>query len=349
MAKIKIRLAARCEAAGRPNNEDNYQVCENLSEDKWGFTTDSETELSEFGTLLVVADGMGGMNAGEIASEIAVNTIKECFSTQKLSKESLGYPENVKSFIKKAIQEADRNIKRKGATDKSMSGMGSTIVMAWLLGKYVYVGWCGDSRAYRFNPADGLQQLSHDHSYVQELVDKGKLDKELAFDFPDRNIITRSLGDPRHKANPDVQEFPLRNGDLFLLCSDGLSGVLRDGEMENVINANINSLDACRTALWETSCEAEWDDNVTFVLCQVLSGVEAEKANSTLKITEQENSGVPAQERQPEEVQQPETVEKAPLKKKKSRKWLWVIITLLLLAAGIYMLLKNISITLPQS
>ncbi|MDR0542148.1 MAG: protein phosphatase 2C domain-containing protein [Dysgonamonadaceae bacterium] len=349
MAKVKLRLAARCEAAGRPNNEDNYLICENLSEGKWSFTTDREIELSEWGTPLVVADGMGGMNAGEVASALAIDSIKEWFSSGNLSQEDFSYPENIKDYIRKAIQAADRNIKRKGSSDESMSGMGSTVILAWLVGKYVYVGWCGDSRAYRFNTAGGLQQLSRDHSYVQELVDKGKLDKELAFDFPDRNIITRSLGDPRRSANPDVQEFLLRNGDIFLLCSDGLSGVLRDREIEGVISAGAGSMEACRDALWETSREAEWDDNVTIVLCQVLSGAEVEKASVTLKITEPKIPCLSAQEKQAEETAagQREVTVKMPAEKKKSKKWLWTTIVIFLLAAGIYVFLQNTTIGNP--
>jgi serine/threonine protein phosphatase PrpC len=272
MANIKFRVAARCEAAGRPNNEDNYQVGDNLNENQWGFTTDKEVTLASKGALLAVADGMGGMNAGEVAAAIAIETVKEWFSSENLTEERLSSPGSIKQYIRAAIRSADSNIKKEGAADKGKRGMGSTIVLAWLTDERIYIGWCGDSRAYRFNPADGLIQLSHDHSYVQELVDAGKLEPELAFDYPDSNIVTRSLGDPRGIANPDVREFPLRDGDIFLLCSDGLSGVLRDPEIEKVISENTHQLEALRDALWDTSCEAGWDDNVTLALCQVLSG-----------------------------------------------------------------------------
>jgi serine/threonine protein phosphatase PrpC len=272
MASIKIRLAARCEEAGRTNNEDNFTICENLSEDKWAHIADREVELSEAGVLLVVCDGMGGMNAGEVASAIAVKTIEEWFSSANLSRERFDRVNDVKSYIRKAVQAADRAIKDRSAADESVRGMGSTIVLAWLKGNNVYIGWCGDSRAYRFNAAEGLQQLSHDHSYVQELVDKGKLKPEYAFDFPDRNIITRSLGDPNRKANADVQEFAIRNGDVYLLCSDGLTGVLRDDHLAQLIAANTDSARNCIEALWAAGEEEGWDDNATVLICQVISG-----------------------------------------------------------------------------
>lgn len=269
---IIFRMAARCEAAGRPNNEDNYQVDENLSDNKWGFTADKELSLSEKGALLVVCDGMGGMNAGEVASAIAVNTIKKWFDAERLTDEILSNDKLRLQYIQDAIQAADEAIKQDSKQNPEHEGMGSTIVLAWLLGKKVYVGWCGDSRAYRYNSKTGLVRLSHDHSYVQELVDAGKLTEELAFDHPDNNIITRSLGDPRGKAQPDTRVFDLANEDIILLCSDGLCGCLRDKQIETVISNNQTSMQQLRDALWQADEAAGWHDNVTIVLAQILSG-----------------------------------------------------------------------------
>lgn len=269
---IKFRLAARCEAAGRPNNEDNFQVDENLSDNQWGFTSDKEIDLGEKGALLVVCDGMGGMNAGEVASDIAVRTIKDWFAAEKLTEAVLASPLN---YIKSAIVAADAAIKADEKANPEHDGMGSTIVMAWLLGEKVYVGWCGDSRCYCYNPKSGLVRLSHDHSYVQELVDAGKLTEELAFDHPNSNIITRSLGDPSGAARPDVKEYDLHNEDIIMLCSDGLCGCLRDNEIEEVIRNNQTSMEGCRDALWAADEAAGWHDNVTIAMAQILSGAPA--------------------------------------------------------------------------
>ncbi|MBQ8938917.1 MAG: serine/threonine-protein phosphatase [Paludibacteraceae bacterium] len=270
--QLIFRLAARCEAAGRPNNEDNYQVDENLADDRWGFTADKEIPLGEKGALLVVCDGMGGMNAGEIASQIAVNTIKEWFDAEKLTDKVLGSSASIRHYIADAIQAADAAIKKDGKDNPEHEGMGSTIVLAWLLDKKVYVGWCGDSRIYRYNPKSGLERLSHDHSYVQELVDAGKLTEELAFDHPNNNIITRSLGDPRGKAQPDTKEYDLCNEDIIMLCSDGLCGCLRDNEIEELIKQHQTSMQECRDALWDADEAAGWHDNVTIALAQIISG-----------------------------------------------------------------------------
>ncbi len=272
MGKIKFRMAARCEAAGRPNNEDNFQLSDDVSGNGWEFTTDKEIVLGKKGALMVVADGMGGMNAGEVASALAVDTIKEFFSSELQAATDLRSHDSVKKFVEKAIIAADARIKSESRQDKSKEGMGSTIVLAWMIGDSVYVGWCGDSRAYCFNPADGLQRLSRDHSYVQELVDSGRLMPEYAFDHPESNIITRSLGDPRQKARPEVAVFPLRNSDIIMLCSDGLSGVLRDEDIAGIIGSHAGSMEECRDALWSAARDAGWHDNVTVGLCQILSG-----------------------------------------------------------------------------
>jgi len=274
MSEIKLRMAARCEAAGRPYNEDNFQLTDNLDGDQWEFMTDKEITLSEKGALLVVCDGMGGMNAGEKASEQAVNTIKERFATANLTSQVMASHDTIMQYIEQAITAADSAIKETGSQNKEFEGMGSTIVLAWIVQNHVYVGWCGDSRAYRFNPASGMEQLSHDHSYVQELVDSGKLSKELAFDHPNSNIITRSLGDSRQPAQPDVVGFPLNNGDVILLCSDGLSGVLRDSEIESILLNSSDTMENCRDTLWTESEKSGWTDNVTIALCQIISGVE---------------------------------------------------------------------------
>ena len=274
MSNIKFIMAARCEAAGRPSNEDNFQLTDDLAGDQWSFITDHEVDLGEKGALLIVCDGMGGMNAGEVASKLAVESIKESFSSGRLTNEVTATSASIMRYIEKAIIAADMRIKEQGKNDREKEGMGSTIVLAWIIGQSAFIGWCGDSRAYRFHPVFGLQRLSHDHSYVQSLVDSGQLSEESAFDHPYGNIITRSLGDPGQTAIPEVKEYSLNNGDVIMLCSDGLCGVLRDHVIETVMNENAESISACRDALWDAARNTGWHDNVTIGLCGIVSGCE---------------------------------------------------------------------------
>ena len=134
---LKIRLAARCEAAGRPENEDNFQVAEDLSVSNTGFTTDKVFSLGSKGTLLLVCDGMGGMNAGEVASAVGVETIKNLFAPQLLTGDVLTDDDSVCLYMKRAIIKADARIKEEASKDDAKHGMGSTAVMAWLLGHKV--------------------------------------------------------------------------------------------------------------------------------------------------------------------------------------------------------------------
>ncbi len=283
MKKYKFRLAAYTDSAGKSNpeaprngNEDNMFVCADLSSKNQGtlFSIDKEETLSKGGCLLVVADGMGGMNAGEVASEIAINVVKESFSPDTIQTAVFESAKTRTRFLENIVVRADFAIKKHAEQHLECEGMGSTIVMAWLYDGQVTVTWCGDSRAYLYRPNVGLKQISKDHSYVQELMDEGKITMDEAFDHPYNNIITRSLGDKAHKAKPDSITIPVFRGDIIMVNSDGLSGVLRDAELENIISENCQTMSSCRAALWNAAEQADWYDNVTAILCEITDGTE---------------------------------------------------------------------------
>ncbi len=302
--KIKIRLAAYTDPAGKwnesaPNkgNEDNLFVDADLSNDIQGqFLADEVQDLGEAGCLMVVADGMGGMNAGEVASAVAIETVKAGFEKSRLTASVLSSADSRARYMEGIVVDADAAIKKKSNSDKECEGMGSTLILAWLFGDTLTVTWCGDSRAYLFREPEGIRQISKDHSYVQGLVDEGKITEEEAFVHPYGNIVTRSLGDPSAKAKPDSVSLSVCRGDIILLCSDGLSGVLRDRKsydrdgallpgknLEDIIRANRSSMTACRTALWEAAEAAEWYDNVTAILCEITEGPEASSPHKTIE------------------------------------------------------------------
>ena len=279
MKQIKFRLTAYTDPAGKRNdelpykgNEDNFYVDADLSNDVQGeFSSDKVQVLSKQGCLLTVADGMGGANAGEVASKIAIDTVKEFFGKEKIKAQKFETAKQRAAYMEKLVVQASRNICKKAAADSACEGMGSTIIMGWLSGNELTVTWCGDSRAYVLR--DGvLCQVSNDHSYVQQLVDEHKITRDEAFDHPYGNIITRSLGDPDKDAEPDSITMKVYKGDIILVCSDGLSGVLRDSTIQDIINGNRDSMVACREALWEAAEKADWYDNVTAILCEVTEG-----------------------------------------------------------------------------
>ena len=274
MSRLIFNMAAKCDKAGRSENQDNYWVCPDLTH--WdaqigkSVGNDEDVELSTKGALLVVADGMGGMNAGEKASELVIAGVKKRFSN--IPESILTNEEEIKKFIKDTITEADQSVKDYAKANRSAEGLGSTIVLLWILNERAYCGWCGDSRIYRYNPNNELVRLSHDHSYVQGLVDEGKISEEDAFDHPDGNIITRSLGDNGDVANPEIMVYDVCERDVFLLCSDGLCGLLPDKDIEDIISRNCSSTKDALAELWEAGTKAGWSDNATIDLLYVISG-----------------------------------------------------------------------------
>lgn len=270
---FKFKLGAQTNVGCvRTNNEDNFVVSADLNAGEWLLPRDCHTvfTLGNKGAMLVVADGMGGLDAGEIASRIAVDTMKEFFSADKITDEIVKDASTIRKYMYEAVVAADNAIKRKSREEKSVKSMGTTLVAAWLFDGYANIIWCGDSRGYLFNPVSGLAQVTKDHSYVQELVDSGRLLPEYAFDHPDNNIITRSLGNPQKAANPDFVRLPLQEGEVILLCTDGLNSMLRDEEIEAVMQETSNEIDTCTKALIQGALDLGGHDNVTVVLCQIV-------------------------------------------------------------------------------
>lgn len=301
--KISFKLVAYTDAAGkyspdafRSGNEDNFYVSDDLANSSaHNVSQDEIIQLGNLGVLMVVADGMGGMNAGEVASQIAVDTIKDAFTIDKLSESVTATVQSRQKYLEQVIKLADKNIKSESRQDRAKEGMGSTIIIAWIVDDDLSISWCGDSRAYLFNEKSGIRLISQDHSYVQELVNKGMLTYEQTFDHPQNNIITRSLGDPTKDAKPESKNLKIGKGDIILLCSDGLSVVLRDRKtydqtgklypeenLEDIIRAHTVSMKECREALWAAAERGGWYDNVTAILCQIVQGPESRWANAPM-------------------------------------------------------------------
>lgn len=275
MSNITFRMAAKTDVGlVRTNNEDNFQVSDDLANGQMRWVNNQVCQLGEKGALLVVADGMGGMNAGEVASELAIQTVREWFTPDNITPSVTKNRFSIEKFMNEAIVAADKRIEHEGKTNPEARGMGTTIVIAWMLEGKLYVSWCGDSRAYIYNPQAGLHQITKDHSYVQDLVDKGSISREDAFDFPDSNIITRSLSDDSRTAKPESMMHPyeLCTGDIVLLCTDGLCGMIRDYEIEAVMRRNEHDMNQCVDSLIQAACDAEGSDNVTVCVAQVLQG-----------------------------------------------------------------------------
>ena len=210
--------------------------------------------------LFAIADGMGGARAGEVASALAAGALEESRATG-------GGEERVIELI----QEANRRVHQRASTDAATSGMGTTITVALVeRDGTITFGHVGDSRAYLFRDG-GLEQLTDDHSLVAELVRRGELSPEAAEVHPQRSVITRALGtDP----DVDVAAFPFtaQPGDIYLICSDGLSDMVGAERIEQIVRENRRDLDAAARALVHEANRAGGEDNITAVLFEVIEG-----------------------------------------------------------------------------
>jgi serine/threonine protein phosphatase PrpC len=230
---------------------------------------------------------MGGANAGEVASSIAIETIQQAFHKQRLS-DVVNSDTDIEQFLIQITRDADKAIVKHSKKNKETKGMGTTLVMVWVMGSKAYICWCGDSRCYVFNPEVGLTRLSKDHSLVQQLVDKGELSPENAHNHPMSNIITQCLGNTANKICPDTRVYELAHNDVLLLCTDGLCGLCTDDEIMQVMASN-EDIVAMKGLLIEEALKAGGYDNVTVAICHIdsptlkNSRIRSESLRSTLR------------------------------------------------------------------
>ncbi|MDB5312722.1 MAG: stp [Gemmataceae bacterium] len=217
-------------------------------------------------TVGIVADGMGGQAAGEIASKRAVEIAPR--ELRKNLSPNLN-PEAVNAVIRRAIVQANEEIMAMGALDKDMKNMGTTVVMAiWRKGSEMYVAGVGDSRAYLIRNRK-IQQLTVDHSLAQALVEARTISPAEAKDHRFRNVLWKYLGSKEVGEGPDVGVIPLQGGDRFLLCTDGLTGVVPDEQLATFISEQTD-VQACAEALGQIALDQGSRDNVSCIVIEVV-------------------------------------------------------------------------------
>ncbi len=225
--------------------------------------------------LYCVADGMGGHASGEIASRIAVEELED-FYRRTAKDADLTWPfkmDRTRNYeenrLATGIKLANTRIYETAGTDASYRGMGTTIVSLHFADEGVYVGHVGDSRAYCLR-AGALRQMTEDHSLLNDYLKAKKLTAEEIDAFPHKNVIVRALG-MKDTVQVDVDRFEVSDGDVFLLCSDGLSGMVNDQALVSTVQAS-SDLEASCTQLIEMANAAGGNDNITCILLRYKSG-----------------------------------------------------------------------------
>jgi protein phosphatase len=254
---MKIRYAAKTDVGmKRTHNEDYFSLIEDEQ-------------------LFLVADGMGGHASGEVASKMAAETISEFYQRTREDEDvtwpykmdrSLSYVEN---RLVCAIKLANLRIFETSCRDIRYKGMGTTIVSTLVVGDKVYVGHVGDSRVYRIRE-NGINQLTRDHSLLEDYKEaKPDMTEEEERNFPHKNVITRALG-MRETVQVDIRAHQIKSGDVYLLCSDGLSGMVPDDQILQ-ITANAKSLERAVAELVDAANRNGGTDNVTTLMLQCLA------------------------------------------------------------------------------
>jgi PPM family protein phosphatase len=219
-------------------------------------------------TVCLVADGMGGQAAGEIASKRAIEVIPR---ELKKHLSATAAADEAKHILRRAIVQANEEIIAMGALDRDLRNMGTTIVMAvWRKGADLFLASVGDSRAYAVHNGQ-IKQLTVDHSLAQALVEAKTISAEEAREHRFRNVLWKYLGSKEVGDGPEVKVLPLQPGDRFLLCTDGLSGVVPDDRLLQCIEEN-SDVQRCADALGQLALDSGSRDNVS---CIVIDVVEA--------------------------------------------------------------------------
>lgn len=262
---INVQVFAKTDLGKtRDHNEDTFLVADLTRQDASLKPSVREHDVGERGSLFVVADGMGGAAAGELASEMATETIYTHLLEQ-WGGEPEATPQRFAHRLKEAVEVANDHIHAHAKAHPEVRGMGTTTTAVGLLGDHVYLTQVGDSRAYLIRNGEA-HQLTKDQSLMQRLVEAGELTEEEAAHSERRNIILQALGpDPKVKVDLTYQE--VRRGDLLVICSDGLSGPVKKEEIAEIVARESNLADACDRLIGLAN-ERGGPDNITVIIAR---------------------------------------------------------------------------------
>jgi protein phosphatase len=262
--EVRVQLFARTDVGQvREHNEDNFLVADLTRRSRGLLEANRATIIGTQGAIFAVCDGMGGAAAGEIASQLAVDIIYERL-VDGLGERAVTRDDLARRLVR-AVESAGLRIFHEAKADRSRRGMGTTVTAAALVDEILFFAQVGDSRGYILR-GDTLVQLTRDQSLVNQLIEAGQLTEEEAETFEHNNIILQALG-TSDTVQVDLTFAELRRGDILLLCSDGLSGMVRFEDIRETLRSGAEPLDICK-ALTEKANQAGGHDNITVIIVQ---------------------------------------------------------------------------------
>lgn len=214
--------------------------------------------------LYIIADGMGGCNGGKIASSLAVKSVSKYMSDN--FEETQDVREAILELIRDSIKYANMTVYEKSKTDIDLDGMGTTLDVVLIYNNKIYIGHVGDSRVYRIRK-NIIRKLTKDHSYVEKLVADGTITRRESYNHPKKNMLTKAVGCALY-LEPDLIVKKIEKDDVLLMCTDGLSNMIKDGEIYDVIMKNKNDLDKGISTLVKKANDAGGVDNITAIIVQ---------------------------------------------------------------------------------
>jgi serine/threonine protein phosphatase PrpC len=261
--ELKLRLFARTDVGQiREHNEDNFLVADLTKRARGLLESNRQSVVGAHGNLFAVCDGMGGAAAGEIASQLAVDIIYEKMVEGLEKKPAVDRDELARRLVR-AVETAGFRIFQEAKADRSRRGMGTTVTAAALVDDHLFFAQVGDSRGYLLR--DGiLTQVTRDQSLVNQLIEAGQLTAEEAETFEHNNIILQALG-TSDTVQVDLTYARVQKGDMMLLCSDGLSGMVRFDEIREAMRATTEPVEICKS-LTEKANQAGGHDNITVII-----------------------------------------------------------------------------------
>ncbi|WP_165231239.1 PP2C family protein-serine/threonine phosphatase [Aquisphaera insulae] len=272
-ARTEVRFAGATHPGKvRDRNEDQYLIAKLAKSMRICGSSLPDAETLKFsdeeGYLVVVADGMGGVAGGKEASALAIRTVESfVLDALKWFLHGEGHEQSTLSAeLRHALQRADHDILQKADREPRLHGMGTTLTVAYSVGEDIFIAHAGDSRAYLFRD-DHLERITSDHTLVQLLVDHGALSPEDAREHPRRHVITNVVGGPSPGVQVDIQRRKLNDGDLLLLCTDGLTEEVPESEISTML-ARATDLNATVHGLIDAALTKGAKDNVTAVLAR---------------------------------------------------------------------------------
>lgn len=236
--------------------------------------------------LFVLADGLGGYNAGEVASVMAISSVLERLASSIDALDADDGAFTPDEAIYDTVTDINANIYNAALNSTAFEGMATTLVIGWFLGGRLWVAHTGDSRLYRYRDSM-LEQLTRDHSFSQELLDAGMVTEEEARSLPAKNLVTRALG-AGADIEPEIHNVDVLAGDIILLCSDGLTEMVGSYEIEGLLSINEEDMHETARRLVDLANESGGRDNISVIVVRVSSVGEMQVSAAAIEVTEGE-------------------------------------------------------------